>query len=160
MSALYIYDVNPVLTSTAKIIIQKFNSSCLTMIKNFKKHVFSDDKTEEKYNDLKPTINNWKEQTNELFNQEVFDYDDLSYLKRIFDNVTSTLSHLEECLLSIYVNEFLEASSLDGEVNPDIENSGDWIFDSKFESLIVTLSYLKNLSFILDELESALIPKN
>ncbi|MBY7704661.1 hypothetical protein JIY74_31205 [Vibrio harveyi] len=58
MSALYIYDVNPVLTSTAKIIIQKFNSSCLTMIKNFKKHVFSDDKTEEKYNDLKPTINN------------------------------------------------------------------------------------------------------
>ncbi|WP_434324820.1 hypothetical protein [Mycoplasma capricolum] len=105
MSNYMIYNIQPVLTSSAKLIVQELNKNCSWIINNFENYTDISDELEDELEELNSIFNQWKKLTNQLFNK-----DNLNNLEQFFDEISIKLDVLSTSIFNIYDLAFFHSS--------------------------------------------------
>ncbi|WP_265509634.1 hypothetical protein [Mycoplasma mycoides] len=159
MSNCMIYDVQPVLTSVAKLIVQEVNKNCSWIINNSENYPYSsytNDELEDEFKKLNSTFLQWKKLTDKFFNENVFDIDNLNSLEQLYEQIIEKLDFLSRYIFNIYDLTFLESSWPEPDLfaynKTNLFSPNNWKFSDELRHLIFCLTYLKSLPDIFEEL--------
>ncbi|WP_434325710.1 hypothetical protein [Mycoplasma leachii] len=156
MSNYMIYDIQPVLTSSAKLVVQELNKNCSWIINNFENYTDISDELEDELEKLNSIFNQWKNLTNQLFNKDIFNNDNLNNLEQLFDEISIKLDVLSTSIFNIYDLAFFHSSLPELYIFNDNKKYGfspnNWKISNELKHLVLSLTYLKSLPDIFKEL--------